>query len=109
MDERTLTALRGSIKHWEENLAAKKPEEAILGPRHCPLCVMFISMPACIGCPVREKTGKTNCGGTPYDQAAEAHESWSEYGDMRHDNQWREAAKAELDFLKSLLPKGSEQ
>ena len=114
----SLTALRGSIKHWEENLAAKEPKEASTRAQDCPLCQIFLlapkdySRPRVVsqceyGCPVWEFTGETGCQGTPYEKADDTLCDWRN-GEATIDD-WREAAKAELDFLKSLLPKGSEQ
>jgi hypothetical protein len=101
MDKRTLTALQGSIEKWKRVLA-----EEIVGDGYedCPLCALFhplsvdigLSSPdACNGCPVKEKTGKSLCTGSPYEGYAEALDNEEDTGEM---------AEAELDFLRSLLP-----
>lgn len=64
-------ALEGSIAKWR-NIVLKK--DVNLGAINCPLCQVFL-LPRrglsgqendCVGCPVREKTGKPYCRETPY-------------------------------------------
>lgn len=85
MDPATLVALKGSIAKWE-GIVAGGPEG------DCPLCLMFFRgrpiEDICVGCPVMERTGRRMCRGTPY---------WDDTNPKQ--------AQAELDFLKSLLPK----
>lgn len=103
MDERTLTALKASIKHWEENVAAVVPNEASTGPEECALCQEFNnSRDGCDGCPVAKHTEETLCDGSPYELADTALRKWQNGLGTRE--QWQSAAQAELDFLKSLLP-----
>lgn len=105
MDERTLTALKASIKHWEENVAAEAPDDAKTGPDHCALCSQFYwDGNRCAGCPVAERVGKPTCRNPEYDKAVGAFMSWSKGKGTREE--WRAAAQKELDFLKSLLPEG---
>jgi hypothetical protein len=94
MDERTLEALKGSIEKWEAIVAGTGEDR---GWRNCPLCLIFNNpeidpdgLIQCAGCPVNESTGHTGCEGTPYDRY--------------HYERTQEAACAELDFLRSLLP-----
>lgn len=103
MDRRTLTALNASIKHWEENVAAEKPEDATFSPNDCALCRIFFEEIFCGNCPVAVRTGQGCCGGTPYYDAVDAHEDWQDCVGSRA--AYREAARRELAFLKSLLPK----
>jgi len=108
MKAKTLAALKKSIKHWEQNVVAKTPEEASIGPDDCALCGLFIdnldaAYNSCIGCPVREKTGQELCEGTPYELAANKYQDWRRASTPR--SSFTRAAKAELKFLKSLLPK----
>ena len=108
MNQQALTALRGSIAHWENNLAAKSPAEVSTRWRDCPLCVSFIERDedwgsGCRSCPVYAFTGEQYCHETPFEAAENALENWSE--DMPgSEADWQAAAQAELDFLKSLLP-----
>lgn len=120
MDAETLKALQASIKHWEENVAAKHPDDAKLGMRSCALCHMFAvnKSPGCVGCPVYAVTGLRSCENTPYQNATDAKFLWEEIVD--HDKEyltdpreiedakaeWVKAAQAEVDFLKGLLPDG---
>src|SRR5690242_9276755 len=103
MDEKTLTALKESIAHWERNVAAETPAEASTLSDDCALCDLFCPFGLrCNGCPVREKTGMNQCRDTPFYDAHEAHLSW-QHADGTREN-WQLAAQRELDFLKSLLP-----
>lgn len=100
MNAATLDALRASIAHWER-LAGGARNETI-GPQGCALCRLFY-YERCDGCPVREATRRTLCCASPYEMAEDCF--------FRRDNsaeawaRWIAAAKAELDFLKNLLPK----
>ncbi len=107
MTARTLQALKGSIEKWERIVAGTGGDR---GYRNCPLCALFLrySEPTCEGCPVAAKSGRPNCEKTPYI-------AWHESGDRSYeaiDKSWfahgpksLAAAKRELAFLKSLLPK----
>lgn len=102
MDRRTLTALKASIKHWEENVAATSPEDASVRASDCALCMRFYEQHGvCDGCPVMEKTGKELCKKTPFTRTINALDAWR-WGATGA--KFRAAAQAELDFLRSLLP-----
>lgn len=103
MPPATLSALRASIKHWRENVNAEKPEDVKLGVDYCPLCSVFYNE-GCRGCPVSNKTERGYCGGSPYEDAANAHNDWEDA--VIHRTTYQAAAQAELDFLISLLPEG---
>lgn len=103
MNIKTLTALKGSIEKWEKITAGKGIDE---GPLNCPACLMFLTH-NCQGCPVYEKTKRRLCVNSPYD-------TWGWHQNISHAEKKKERvycptckklAKAELDFLKSLLPK----
>jgi len=95
MDNRTLTALRKSITHWEENSKATDFQSITIGQDACALCQEFNNgLFPCSGCPVKEKTGHSGCKGTPYDKVAS---SITFSGS-------KEFALEEVAFLKSLLP-----
>lgn len=98
MDEKTLAALRGSIEKWR-GVAAGNIEDR--GWRNCPLCKKFRvvatdGLSVCDGCPVSERTGQDGCHGSPY---------WA-FDDTPYypRREYKRAARAELDFLISLLP-----
>lgn len=88
---KSLAALKGSIKKWEKIVAGTGIDK---GSDNCPLCMMFIEQ-ECKGCPVRHATGKIYCENTPY----------IDY--CCSDGDGTLEAKAEVKFLKSLLPNGS--
>lgn len=102
MSERAATALEKSIKHWEENAAAGEDQfySIHITSESCSLCDEFADSDDCDGCPVSEKTGYGNCEFSPWPKAYWAHRAYlCERGSWK---KWREAAKAELEFLKSL-------
>ena len=105
MDEKTLEALKGSVRKWTSIVAGKGKS---LGYENCPLCKIFqanYEKKNCNGCPVAERTGKPYCRDTPYDDWADAEDA---IGGINNNKATTEelklAAKAELDFLRSLLP-----
>ena len=126
MDSKTLTALKSSIEHWQENEAALRVGDASVSAGNCALCRMFRTDPieTCKGCPVSEATGDIFCELSPYEEAREAYNYWFNVGDwdMWSDSYWltstnhkfivcwraREefllAARDERQFLESLLP-----
>ena len=95
MDARTLEALKASIAKWEKNAVIEDLDDATMGPMDCPLCCLFHSN-GCVGCPVSSE-GHHQCDGTPYDAASRA---WR--NDKLED--FIGATRAEVAFLKSLLP-----
>ncbi len=104
MDERTLTALKASIAKWERNVQAEKLEDARIDVRSCPLCRLFFYA-RCVGCPVADAVNNTVCDDTPYENASEAWYNW--VIGIATASDFRAAAQAEVDFLKSLLPEDS--
>lgn len=103
MDSKTLKALKGSIAKWEAIVAGTGVDK---GPSNCPLCLAFwdnsMGEVSCLGCPVRDATGEDGCVGTPY----EKWEDLTECKDQKADTpELKKAARAELRFLKSLLPR----
>ena len=114
MNKVTLTALKKSIKHWEENVAAETPDEVNLYTSACALCKVFLNwaQPAalCEGCPVMAHSGMELCIDTPWLAAERA---WSRWARSRSKSArvqeklrkaWVIAATRELEFLRSLLP-----
>jgi len=101
MDAETLEALKGSIAKWEAIVAGTGVDN---GPENCPLCQRFRDATGrnvtCDGCPVAERVKETGCHGTPY----YAYEEANCAGDLT-DEEMKPLAQAELDFLKSLLPR----
>lgn len=103
MSKATLKALRGSIAKWEKIVAGTGVDK---GPDNCALCKRFFYRD-CSGCPVNDKTGE-GCQRTPYDRWADVTETETDMTAAGHRKavspEAKEAAQAELDFLKSLLP-----
>lgn len=100
MSKRTLRALRGSIKKWEN---IREGEEEDWGSYNCPLCGLFITS-FCKGCPVRHRTKEQLCKNSPYT-------SWLRHIESKHGKPYevqcptcKRLATAEIEFLKSLLP-----
>jgi hypothetical protein len=98
MTPETLEALKGSIEKWRK-IVEEGGED--LGVKNCPLCHLHYAYGNCTGCPVNQASGGQQCGNTPYDE-------WDEldlFGSGVADTPAKiEAARAELEFLRSLLP-----
>ena len=105
MKEKTEAALNGSIRKWERIVTS--PRSFDKGTDNCPLCRSFLKFD-CEGCPVQKKTGEYGCKGSPYIVWAEHHgKIHSGMSLHRYTGcaECLEFAKAELAFLRSLLPK----
>ena len=110
MNASTLKALKGSIEKWEKICEGTREDQ---GMANCPLCAAFADCRStatrCFKCPVFLKTGHSGCQSTPYMK-------WNRHQEEVHDceqNMWlredcpgcSKFARAELKFLRSLLPK----
>jgi len=84
-------ALEISIQKWQDIVDEKGIDEQA---DNCALCEQEHGG-VCGGCPVKQKTGKTDCRNSPYTKYCFA---IKEFGKLR----W---AKKELEFLKSLRKK----
>ena len=105
LSKRAETALRGSIKKWEK-IAADKGED--LGGANCPLCKLYY-VHDCLACPVRLHTDAEYCEDTPYidwyDHHYDDHSNISGVDSLVIEcSVCVSLAKAELNFLRSLLP-----
>lgn len=101
---KVLKALQGSIKKWEDILAGKMSDQ---GSNNCPLCQLFVNrQDNCDGCPVQRHTGCDSCGDTPYTKkwAVAGRDAIHSQRDWAMTDDQILAARAELDFLRSLLP-----
>jgi hypothetical protein len=107
MNEKTLTALNGSIAHWRRISAGKEGEQ---GETNCPLCQVFSLEFSCTTCPVAE-VGCGGCYGTPYIKWVEHHRQnhraniYGLPGRIVRCDTCKEIAMEEVRFLRSLLPK----
>lgn len=109
-----LTALQGSIAKWQ---AIYEGTEEDRGSDNCPCCVRYLSVgasseKACTGCPVAISTGLAHCDDTPYIRQwlPVAYISFTVDRSGRVNRfadtpERKAAALAELNFLKSLLPR----
>jgi len=110
--EKQIRLLEGSVDKWLKIYYNRGEDH---GRFDCPLCLMYDGedycnedeeegdLLMCFGCPVAEETGKENCAGTPY-------KKWFDnFGRCEErkvvDETSKDLAKAELDFLVSILDK----
>ena len=103
MDAKTLTALTQSIEKWERNAVAETPDDFRVYVSDCALCDLF--WPICNGCPVQARSGRPDCAETPYTEATASRQKWRD--DPSNDSRRAKAqaaARAEVEFLRSLLP-----
>jgi hypothetical protein len=108
MDKSTLVALKQSIKHWEENLVICQESKSIsdilksisLGSMACALCNKF-TCGKCGGCPISDRTGCACCHESPYMNISKVYDKSARC----YKPTMIKYVKAEIDFLKSLLPK----
>lgn len=114
MNAATLKALKESIAHWKRMRAKPSIIERPISD-DCPLCRLFFKdelLTHCAGCPVMDKTDKSGCVGTPYDDAYEAWHSLDLPNTYDYPpswivivlSTWRRLALLEIKFLQSLLP-----
>lgn len=94
LNEEQSAALELSIQHWERLSSGNRQPGEGVGSNDCALCLNYFKQ-GCNGCPVSQKTGATLCRKTPYAET------------QRHkynlnSPEFKEAAKEELEFLKSL-------
>ena len=111
MDDRTLTALKGSIRKWR---AIERGDGEDLGVTNCDLCRLF-HRDSCRGCPVIEATGYLVCHGTPYiafnealRDAAGSSASCIDEAPLDEAPRLKRLARDEREFLESLLPEAFE-
>lgn len=98
MTKETLKALKESIAHWKRLAGGKQREGEHIGLTCCALCIRFWDHD-CIGCPVRDKTGRAKCSRTPYSAVEKMRDRFG-----LDSEEFKAAAAKELEFLKSLLP-----
>lgn len=99
MNAKTLKALKGSIAHWERLSSGTAKSGEDVTSKSCPLCKLFLRENSCEGCPVAKATKKWYCVGSPWERVRAV-----ELGRGLRCDEFKEAAKKELQFLKSLLP-----
>jgi hypothetical protein len=112
MTPETRAALEQSIVHHERMLEDKAyAAESGLGADACALCREYYA-DRCRGCPIPGRVGAGYCHRTPYGTLRDANVTW--YGAYERGSEdepafWakrQEAERAEIEFLRSLLPEG---
>lgn len=115
VDEKTLTALRGSIAKWEAIVAGTGVDNGITD---CPLCTLFYPAkrendgePCSRECPVVAVTNRSFCISSPYEAWLKHHYLLGHHWDDKkiRCEECIRLANEELSFLKSLLPKDDER
>ena len=100
-----LKALKASIAHWKRLLAGKERRGEAPDSESCALCALFDDGDyGCRACPVGQKTKDTGCYGSPWMFAYSAYYNRGD-GESAAEREWKTAAKLQLAFLKSLLPR----
>ncbi|WP_026793176.1 hypothetical protein [Pleomorphomonas oryzae] len=117
MTPATLDALKASIVKWDNNTHAMTPADAKVSGDTCPLCALFYDEmdPAaddednarCHGCPIKARTGHSNCHSTPWMDAWNAKHQW--ISNPNYAPAFIAAAVRMRDHLISLLPADSEE
>lgn len=99
------SALDESILKWRKLAIALDNNEfenvPPMGTRTCALCQLYFEGGACYVCPVKNRTGRSGCMDTPYDEYQECANA------ARYSSRYKLAAKAawkEVRFLESLRP-----
>ena len=101
MTPQALTALKLSIAHWRRMAEGNRNKGDKPTGSQCALCIEFRKYSSCDGCPVQIHAGTHMCNCTPY---YSAHIAYIDYGPKSPE--FKAAARKELEFLESLLPKG---
>lgn len=106
MNAKTLKALKASIAHWRRLATGKASVTERPFSDDCALCKLFVEQAEigfeCVGCPVMAKTGLNKCQRSPWSTA-----STSYFLEGPLSCRFKDDAKKELAFLKSLLPKST--
>ncbi len=118
MTPAALAALKASIIKWDNNTRAMSPAEAKVYGDTCPLCDLFYDEidhteadednAGCHGCPIKARTGSSNCSGSPWHDAQQARLLWARHGDI-YAPAFQAAAVRMRNYLTSLLPADSEE
>lgn len=106
MPPATLKALNASIAHWRRLATGKRRSGEGHCADDCALCHEFFfnskdEFSRCKGCPVKARTGRRLCADTPWGAANAAASDYDSYNSL----QFKAAARKELQFLESLLPR----
>ncbi len=113
-EKKELQALKDSIVHWEKLLTTDTP--ICPDAENCPCCIYSnnknnrekitldsFTTHSCDYCLIKKYTQLESCDGTPYYKAADAWEEWECRKTKQCLNNFYEAAKKEIIFLKEIL------
>jgi hypothetical protein len=97
-------ALEISIATWEKKRDGTDPRDIVIGVNECALCKEFFRRTEdyCSGCPIRKKTDRILCNGSPYSIAEHFLRRWKRYSDDDSRQNWVMAAQEMIDFMKDL-------
>ena len=106
---KTRMAIRRSVDKWDLIVNADGQDN---GATDCALCALFNrsdSKSVCDGCPVKARTGRIVCLGTPFHDWTTHHASDHKFAYPRvvRCEECKRLAQLELDFLKSLELEGT--
>ncbi len=93
------------VSHWKRMLKLTVAQirwcDEVPNVSNCAFCDRYAWEYFCVGCPVYEETGDTNCDGSPYQAAADLY-----FGIQGEDHAkiktFRKAAQKEIEFLEGL-------
>lgn len=100
LTKKALRALKASIAHWKRLATGKRLADETIFISSCALCSAFYDHGSCTGCPIKKRTGRAGCEGTPWIRTRNAVNNYTYNSD-----EFRSAAKKQLEFLQSFLPK----
>lgn len=109
-----MSAIEDAISHWEQEATRTNPFSVGIVRNSCPLCEAYWP---CNDCPIKLRTGRRDCAGTPFKDAKQSLENWRKshllgYRDSEREdafNVWQIHAHRFIEFLKSLRPVNHEQ
>lgn len=107
-----MTPLEESIEHWKRLATGTSAPDKYIGMKYCALCHAYAhddlrEEEHCISCPVKNKTGRRWCIGSPYDEVSKfvdlPENKHKRLSVIKADPEFQRLAKLELEFLQSLL------
>lgn len=95
MNKKTLIALKNSIEHWRRFETGTRKRGERIGSKDCALCGLFLK---------RRFIAGVNCRNTPYEAIESIARKFQCSDEMYNSPEFLAAAKAEREYLESLLP-----
>lgn len=107
MNAETLTALKESIEHWKRIVTGNRLPGEWISTKDCALCRLFDPVErGCGGCPVFQASGSPFCEDTPF---TKCYKILHRVKNDMDNPEFLAAAKKELEFLESLVPKSTNE